>query len=55
MSENETPAKPAARPSTVRPTTHPTSILTNPKDQAPRPGFRSPPNQGTKAQKTKKK
>jgi hypothetical protein len=31
--------------------TRPPSALTNPKDAAARPGFRSPPNQRTKAQK----
>ncbi|MFZ5482261.1 MAG: hypothetical protein ACOZNI_36205 [Myxococcota bacterium] len=33
----------------------PTGILTRDTDHAARPGFRSPPNQKSKAQKAKKK
>lgn len=35
--------------------TRPASVLSNPKDQASRPGFRSPANTRTKAQKGGKK
>lgn len=33
----------------------PPSPLTRPTDAAPRPGFRAPPNKGSKAQKGPKK
>ncbi len=50
MSEESKPvAPPAATP------TRPNSTLTNPKDAAPRPGFRSPSNNNSKAQKGGKK
>lgn len=32
----------------------PPSILSRPTDAAPRPGFRAPPNKGSKAQKSEK-
>ena len=41
----DAPAAPASR------SIAPTGQLTNAKDHAPRPGFRSPPNNNTKAQK----
>jgi hypothetical protein len=53
MSDETTPTTPAAPPDAAP--TRPTSILTNPKDQAARPGFRSPANSKSKAQKGKKK
>jgi hypothetical protein len=53
MSDETKPAAPAAPPAAAP--TRPTSILSNPKDQAARPGFRSPANSKTKAQKGNKK
>jgi hypothetical protein len=52
MSDNEK-TEPAPAPTSAP--TRPTSILSNPKDQAARPGFRSPANARTKAQKGGKK
>jgi hypothetical protein len=48
MSESEE-KKPVA-PAVIAPP----SILSRPTDGAARPGFRSPPNKGSKAQKKKK-
>ena len=45
--------KPAAPP--IATPTRPNSVLTNPKDAAPRPGFRAPANNKSKAQKGGKK
>lgn len=47
--EGETAAEKAA------PRTAPPGMLTRPTDYAARPGFRSPPNTKSKAQKAKKK
>lgn len=52
------PQSPDAPPEKKAPSGHPTappSLLTKPGDQAVRPGFRSPPNRGTKASKLNKK
>jgi hypothetical protein len=46
---SDEPARPPA-PSKIAPP----SILSRPSDAPPRPGFRAPPNKGTKAQKTAK-
>ena len=47
--ENETPAAPLAK-SPILP-----NITSKPSDHAVRPGFRSPSNKGSKAQKGRKK
>ena len=52
MSDETTPATP--QPPATTPT-RPPSILSNPKDAAPRPGFRAPANTRSKAQKSGKK
>lgn len=56
MSETETPAAPAA-PATPssKPVIAPVSPLQKDTDRAARPGFRSPANKGSKAQKAGKK
>jgi hypothetical protein len=60
MSDHETPATdaPASEPAAETPaapaparTIAPTGLLTRPTDHAARPGFRSPPNANSKAQK----
>ena len=47
--------EPAQQAPTEAPSEHgrPPNILTRPTDHAARPGFRSPPNQKSKAQKKK--
>ena len=52
MSEETNPTSP--QPPAATPT-RPPSILSNPKDAAPRPGFRAPANARSKAQKKGKK
>jgi hypothetical protein len=47
----EEPKPPTTAP---RPPTAPPSVLQKESDQAARPGFRSPPNKKSKAQKKKK-
>ncbi len=52
---SETAAAETAAAETAAPASRsiaPTGLLTNAKDHAPRPGFRSPPNNNTKAQKS---
>ncbi len=48
MSVSDKPVPPPAAPLA------PTTMLQNPTDRAVRPGFRSPPNAGSKAQKAQK-
>lgn len=52
----ETPAAEAlaAEPPKARGTVAPPSMLSRPTDAAARPGFRSPPNNKSKAQKKRK-
>ena len=50
--ESEKTDEPAAQASTEH--GRPPNILTRPTDHAARPGFRSPPNQKSKAQKKNK-
>lgn len=47
MSESELPTPPSSSPFPVAPN----ASLTHDSDQAARPGFRSPANKGSKAQK----
>lgn len=55
MSETETPAAPTAPASGSKPVIAPVSPLQKDTDRAARPGFRSPANKGSKAQKGGKK
>ena len=53
MSDEETPAE--APQSKSPPKLRPENQLSKSSDQALRPGFRNPPNRGSKAMKSKKK
>jgi hypothetical protein len=50
--DTETTDEPEAQPAPAH--GRPPNILTRPTDHAARPGFRSPPNQKSKAQQKKK-
>lgn len=53
--ETTEPDEGAATDEKGPPRTAPPGMLTRPTDYAARPGFRSPPNQKSKAQKAKKR